>query len=79
MTSRPDQALFLTARRLIPAVLALDSIQAAGRLSADDLVAYCKEIAAASGGILGLRIGSISSEERALLSQLALDLDLRQA
>ena len=75
MTTRPDHAVFLGARRLLAAGLASDSIQAGGRLSADDLVAYCKEIAAASGGILGLRIGSISSEERVLLSRLASDLD----
>ena len=79
MTSRPDQAIFVGARRLITAVLASDSIQAAGPLSGEDLVAQCEEIAAASGGILGLRIGSISSEERALLSRLTSDLALRPA
>ena len=79
MTTRPDQAVFVGARRMITAVLASDSIQAAGPLSGDDLLAQCEEIAAASGGILGLRIGSISSEERALLSRLASDLALRPA
>lgn len=78
MTSRPDETVFRGARRLIAAVLSSGSDQAVGRVTADELVAYCERIAAASGGILGLRLGSISSEERALLSDLASDLKARQ-
>jgi hypothetical protein len=48
-------------------------------VSADDLVAYCEKIAAASGGMLGSRIASISKEERALLSRIAADLKGRQS
>jgi hypothetical protein len=74
MTHRPDESVLHGARRLTAAVLSSGSSQAAGLLTADDLVAYCEQIAAASGSILGLRIGSISFEERALLSPLASDL-----
>ena len=38
-------------------------------LSARDLVGYCEQIAAASGGMLG--IGRVSSEERALIARIA--------
>ena len=41
-------------------------------LSADALVKYCEDIAAASGGLLG--IGKVSSEERKLLSSIAAEL-----
>jgi hypothetical protein len=48
----------------------LDSPGAAqSGLSADDLVKYCESIAAASGGILGIK--KISAEERALLASIA--------
>lgn len=79
MTHRPDDTVFQGARRLVTAVLSSESSRAPGRLTADDLVAYCEEIAAASGGLLGLRLGSISAEERELLSRLASDLKSRQA
>jgi DNA-binding phage protein len=78
MARRPDQAVFRGARRLIAAMLSSGS-SPGGRLTIDDLVAYCEEIAAASGGLLGLRIGSISVEEKALLSRIASDLKARQA
>lgn len=74
MTSRPDETVFQGARRLIGAMLSSGASEAVDRLTADDLVAYCERIAAASGGIFGLRMGSISPEERVLLSQLASDL-----
>jgi hypothetical protein len=78
MASRPDEAVFRGAGRLIAAILSSGSSQVAGPLTADGLVDYCEQIAAASGGILGLRLGSISSEERALLSRIASDLKARQ-
>jgi hypothetical protein len=75
MTSRPSAAVFERAGRLIRAML--DSGAATGGLTADELVKYCEDIAAASGGILG--IGRTSAEERALLSSLAADLKARRA
>ena len=74
MTARPSEDVFARASRLIRAML--DSGSDAG-LSADDLVAYCEKIAAASGGVFG--IGRISAEERKLLSGLATDLKGRKA
>jgi hypothetical protein len=79
MTHRPDETAFQGARRMMTAVLSADSSQASNRLTVEDLVDYCEQIAATSGGVLGLRLGSISSEERALLSRLASDLKSRQA
>ena len=69
MSARPSEEVFARAGRLIRATL--DSGGAAG-LNADDLVAYCESIAAASGGLFG--IGKISGDERKLLSQIASDL-----
>lgn len=79
MTDRPDDTVFRGAGRLIAAMLASGSTQPGGALSADDLVAYCGEIAAASGGLLGTRLGSISSEEKTLLARIASDLKARKA
>ena len=79
MASRPDGVVFRGAGRLIAAMLSSGSTQEGGSLTPDDLVAYCEKIAAASGGILGLRMGSVSSEEKALLSRIASDLKTRQA
>ena len=78
MARRPDEVVFRGARRLIGAMLSSGS-SPGGPLTIDELVAYCEEIAAASGGILGLRIGSISMEEKALLSRIVTDLKARQA
>jgi hypothetical protein len=73
-TNHPSETVFAGARRLIRAML--DSGAAEGaHFSADELVKYCEEIAAASGGFLG--IGKVSAEERALLSSLAADLSAR--
>jgi len=71
LSSRPDPQVFSSASRLIRATL--DS-GASGvvPLAADDLVKYCEQIAAASGGMFG--INRVSSEERALLSTIARDL-----
>ena len=76
LTHQPVEDVFARARRLIRAML--DSASApAGDLNANDLVAYCEEIASASGGILG--IGRVSSEERALLASIAADLNARRS
>jgi len=66
MSARPSAEVFTSAGRLIRAML--DS-GGAGGLSPDELVAYCEDIAAASGGVFG--IGKISGEERKLLSNIA--------
>lgn len=75
LSSRPDSQVFTSASRLIRAML---EAPAGGTtaLTADGLVKYCEDIAAASGGILG--INRVSSEERALLSTLARDLKRQQ-
>jgi len=73
--TRPAPAVFAGAGRLIRAMLDAGSGQV-GDLTADDLVAYCEQIAGASGGMLGL--GRISVEERTLLTQIASDLKTRQ-
>jgi hypothetical protein len=75
MTSRPADAVFERAGRLIRAMLDSGSGEARD-FSADDLVKYCEDIAGASGGILG--IGRISAEERGLLSKIAEDLNARR-
>jgi hypothetical protein len=78
MASRPASAVFERASRLISAVLSSGSGVTTG-LTADQLVAYCEQIAAASGGLLGLRIGSVSGEEKALLTRIATDLKTRRS
>jgi hypothetical protein len=70
----PDASVFRRADRLIGAVLAAGS-SAVADFTADDLVKYCENIAAASGGILG--IGKISAEERAAISDIAAQLKAR--
>ena len=69
MSARPSEEVFARAGRLIRAML--DSGGSAG-VSPDELVAYCENIASASGGVFG--IGKISGEDRALLSTIAADL-----
>lgn len=78
MSSRPAPSVFAHAGRLAAAMLASGSDQVTTGLTADDLVAYCEKIAAASGGLFGLRIGSVSSEEKSLLARIASDLRTRQ-
>ena len=68
---QPSESVFARAMRLISAVMSGQSTNASA-LSADDLVRYCEEIAAASGGLLG--IGKVSSEERKLLASIAAEL-----
>jgi|SRR5687767_13053987 hypothetical protein len=79
MTTRPDGAVFRGAGRLIAAMLSSGAGQPGATFSADDLVAYCEEIASASGGLLGTRLGSMSSEEKALLARIASDLKARKS
>ena len=76
MTTRPAPEVFAKAGRLISALLASGSGVAQG-LTADQLVAYCEQIASASGGLLGLPIRAISMEERNLLTRIADDLKTR--
>jgi hypothetical protein len=76
LTARPTEAAFTHARRLIRAML--DSASEHARdVNESDLVKYCEDIAAASGGILGF--GRISVEERTLLSSIAADLKARRS
>ena len=75
LSSRPSADVFTRASRLIRAML--DTPAAEQGLSADELVKYCENIAAASGGILG--INRISAEERALLNKIARDLKTKPA
>lgn len=66
LTHRPAPSVFAGAGRLVAAMLAAGST-ATQDLSADDLVKYCENIAAASGGILGL--AKVSAGERAAIEQ----------
>jgi hypothetical protein len=68
LTDRPSAAVFTGATRLIRAVLDAPAGEHM-HLSADELVKYCESIAAAAGGLFGLN--KISSEERAMLSDIA--------
>ncbi len=77
MATRPSTEMFTRATRLISAILGSNSTQATGGLSADDLVAHCEKIAAASGGIFGMRLRSISPDEKSLLSRIASELKAR--
>jgi hypothetical protein len=65
---RPSPDVFARATRLISAMLDQPD-ETSSSLSADDLIKYSEDIAAASGGILG--IGRISAEEKAALAQIA--------
>jgi hypothetical protein len=69
---RPSDDTFRKAGRLISAML-----DRPGSLKVDaaDLLAYCEQIAAASGGIFG--IGKVSAEERAALEEIATQLKRR--
>jgi DNA-binding phage protein len=69
MARKPSDAVFAHAARLVRAMLdAGASGGDAASWSADDLIKYAENIAAASGGVFGL--GKISSEERATLAQI---------
>jgi hypothetical protein len=77
MENQPAPIVFERAGRLIAAMLGSASNETQG-LTADDLVAYCERIAAASGGIFGTRLRSVSGEERAVLARIADDLKSRR-
>ena len=71
---RPAENTFRQASRLIAAML--DQPAAGGQhLTADELIRYCEQIAAASGGLFG--IGKVSAEERTALEQIARGLKKR--
>ncbi len=74
LTSQPGPDVYAGASRLVGAMLD-GPATVGGGLSADELVAYCERIAAASGGFLGLK--RIAAEERALLATIARDLKNR--
>lgn len=76
LATRPDAQVFTRSTRLIRAMLTSQTPAQAG-VTPDELVRYCEEIAAASGGILGMK--KISVEERALLAQIATELKSRNA
>lgn len=76
LASRPNPQVFGRAMRLVRAMLSSSSPTRTG-LTADDLVAYCESIAAASGGVFGMK--RISAEERALISTIASALKTRDA
>ena len=72
MTRKPSDAVFAHAARLVRAMLDAGGTGGANAggasWSADDLIKYAENIAAASGGVFGL--GKVSSEERATLAQI---------
>jgi hypothetical protein len=68
LADRPGPEVFSGATRLIRAILDAPAGEQK-KLSVDELVGYCESIAAASGGLFGVR--SISPEERALLTSIA--------
>jgi hypothetical protein len=70
MTSAPSASVFAGATRLVSAMI--DSPGAGVGLTRDELVAFCEQVAAASGGFLGMK--KISAEERALLTTISRDL-----
>jgi hypothetical protein len=70
LADRPSWEVFDGARRLIRAVV--DAPGGETKMTVDELVAYCEEIASASGGLFGLR--KISAEERDILTSIATQL-----
>jgi hypothetical protein len=72
LTVAPSEALFETALRIIPAMLS--GLSADARASSQrSLMGHLERVAAASGGLLGLR--AVSPEERAVLSRVAAELE----
>jgi hypothetical protein len=72
LAGRPAADVFARARRLLRAMLQSPSQEQAA-MTADELVKYCEDIAAASGGLFGLN--RISASERALLAEIAANLE----
>jgi hypothetical protein len=68
----PRPEVFTGASRLVGAMLEGPASVVVDGLTADELMEYCEQIAAASGGFLGL--GRVGAEERALLTTIAHDL-----
>ena len=66
MASAPPASVFAGATRLVSAMI--DAPGAGVGLTRDQLVAYCEQVAAASGGFLGMK--KISAEEKAILASL---------
>lgn len=77
LSNRPDEQVFVSATRLIRAMLEGHGPEVAG-LTADDLVKYCESIASASGGIFGF-INRVSPEERVLLTSITAGLKGRSS
>jgi hypothetical protein len=77
LTARPSPAVLAGAGRLIAAMLDAGAVQTRD-LSGEDLVRYCERIAAASGGIFGLTLRSVSPDERVILSRVAAQLTGRR-
>jgi hypothetical protein len=74
LSEPPPEIVVAGASRLIGAMLDASG-SVAGGVTADDLVAQCERVAAASGGFLGIK--RISAEERALLTTISQDLKKR--
>ena len=74
MKDAPPASVFAGAARLVSAMLDAPGSASAG-LTRDDLVAYCEQVASASGGFLGIK--KISAEERALITTISQDLKKR--
>ena len=74
LATQPRPDVFSRAQRLIRSMLDSGTGEALA-LSADDLLEQCERIAAASGGLFGLR--AISPEERQLLQQIGANLKNR--
>ena len=72
LENRPSPDMFARATRLVRAMLTATGAQPAAMMTADDLVKYSESIAAASGGIFGMK--KISAEERALIERIVADL-----
>jgi DNA-binding phage protein len=69
MTHKPSDAVFAHAARLVRAMLDAGGASGGGASwSADELIKYAENIAAASGGLFGL--GKVSSEERDTLAKI---------
>lgn len=68
LSTRPSDAMFARATRLVRALLAAGT-PSEGVLTGEDLVKHCESIAAASGGMFGIK--RISPEERAILERIA--------
>jgi hypothetical protein len=77
MEARPSSEVFGKAGRLIAALLSSGALVTRG-LTSEQLVSYCEEIASASGGLFGLPIRTVSTEERELLTRIAGDLETRK-